>query len=150
MVLFYAQDFKVDQSALSGEADTIPRYPQEKGSQKDMFDSPQIVFSGTIVISGTICCDGVGEAYAIVARTGDKTVIGQINHAAKLEHRKRSPLSIEITNFCRIISIVALSTAFLLLFVAFGRTGRISSALVFSIGILISWIPQGLPLVVTM
>lgn len=76
--------------------------------------------------------------------------MSQINLVASSEKRKRSPLSVEIRTFCRRISVIAVIISAIFFFVALVRGRNFNYAVTFAIGILLAWIPQGLPLTVTM
>lgn len=85
--IFSATDLKVDNSPLTGESD-----PQERGphnTQKNVFEAENIIFNGTLAVSG--------EGYGIVVRTGDSTVLGQIAGLTAGETKMDSPLSQEVT-----------------------------------------------------
>lgn len=86
LLIFSASDLKVDNSPLTGESD-----PQERGphnSQKNVFEAENIIFNGTLAVSG--------EGYGIVVRTGDGTVLGQIAGLTAGEAKMDSPLSQEV------------------------------------------------------
>ncbi|KAI9208928.1 uncharacterized protein BJ171DRAFT_595368 [Polychytrium aggregatum] len=141
-VLFWASDFRVDNSSITGESDPQERLSTVSEAGTLPLDAVNLVFSGTVVISG--------EAYGIVIRTGDQTVIGQIAGLTKIGKKRKSPLTDEIQRFCKMISVLASMTA-IVFFVACLAQGRsFDYALQFAIGILVAWIPQGLPVTVTM
>jgi sodium/potassium-transporting ATPase subunit alpha len=77
-------------------------------------------------------------------------VIGQIAKLSKAEKKKRSPLSSEISRFCRTISTLATSTAFFFFILSVSRGFGFNAAFQFCVGMLVAWIPQGLPVTVTM
>lgn len=86
LYIFSASDLKVDNSPLTGESD-----PQERGphnTQKNVFEAENIIFNGTLAVSG--------EGYGIVVRTGDGTVLGQIAGLTAGEAKMDSPLSQEV------------------------------------------------------
>lgn len=89
LFIFSASDLKVDNSPLTGESD-----PQERGgtnTQKNVFEAENIIFNGTLVVSG--------EGYGIVVRTGDGTVLGQIAGLTAGEAKAESPLSQEVSKY---------------------------------------------------
>lgn len=82
ILVFAASDCKVDNSSLTGESE-----PQERVKDNDMqnpLEATNLMFNSTLVVSG--------EAYGIVIRTGDHTVLGQIAHltAGEESARRRS------------------------------------------------------------
>ncbi|KAJ2579165.1 hypothetical protein GGH95_003246, partial [Coemansia sp. RSA 1836] len=99
--VFSASDLKVDNSSLTGESE-----PQERGagnSMRSALEATNLAFNGTLAVSG--------EAYAVVVRTGDSTVLGQIAGLTAGEEKAQSPLNREIAIFVRIIASVAIFTA---------------------------------------
>ncbi|KAJ2993982.1 hypothetical protein HDV02_001917 [Globomyces sp. JEL0801] len=55
-----------------------------------------MLFNGTLAVNG--------EAYGVVIRTGDNTVIGQIAFMTSSEDRRPSPMSAEIENYVTLIA----------------------------------------------
>ncbi|EGF81882.1 hypothetical protein BATDEDRAFT_9944, partial [Batrachochytrium dendrobatidis JAM81] len=143
-ILFYSTDMQVDISSLTGESEPLSRTPKLEGCPEgtDPLDAPQILFSTDLIVSG--------EGYALVVQTGKHSIIGKISRLTQLDKPRKSPLSIEIRRFCKTISILAGITAVLFFFVALLRGRNFTYAATFSIGILLAWVPQGLPLTVTM
>ncbi|KAJ3128393.1 hypothetical protein HK100_009205 [Physocladia obscura] len=135
-----ATDFKVDNSSLTGEAE-----PQERGphnSMQNQLEATNLAFNSTLAVNG--------EAYGIVIRCGDNTVLGQIAGLTQSEHKSKSPMTTEINNFVATIGTVAILSAIIFFIIAQVNTGKISFALNFAIGVLVAWVPEGLPATVTM
>ncbi|KAL1916323.1 uncharacterized protein VTP21DRAFT_5940 [Calcarisporiella thermophila] len=140
ILIFSCNEMKVDNSSLTGESEPQSRSPQN--SHKNPLEAANLAFNGTLVVNG--------EGYGIVVRTGDNTVLGQIAGLTAGEEKRRSPLGEEIDNFVKFISLLAVVTA--LIFFGIGyrvNNGNISLTLSFAIGILVAWVPQGLPATVT-
>lgn len=141
ILLFSASDCKVDNSSLTGESE-----PQERTKDNYMsnpMEATNIMFNSTLLISG--------EAYGIVIRTGDSTVIGEIAFLTAGETKKMSPLAHEINNFVKIIATIAMLTALIFFGIAFPvNNNNASLAINFAIGIFVAWVPEGLPATVTM
>ena len=140
-LVFSASDCKVDNSSLTGESE-----PQERTKDNDMrnpLEASNLMFNSTLVISG--------EAYGIVIRTGDSTVLGQIAYLTAGEEKMNSPLSREINNFVKLIATIAILTALIFFGIAFPvNNNNTSLAINFAIGIFVAWVPEGLPATVTM
>ncbi|KNC97081.1 HAD ATPase, P-type, family IC [Spizellomyces punctatus DAOM BR117] len=140
LYIFSANELKVDNSSLTGEAD-----PQERGPRnryQNPLEATNLVFNGTLVVNG--------EGYGVVVRTGDNTVIGQIASLTANEERGKSPLTTEIDLFVKLIASVAAVVA--IIFFILGLTAKglnISQALNFAIGTFVSFVPEGLPATVT-
>jgi sodium/potassium-transporting ATPase subunit alpha len=141
VLVYSASDCKVDNSSLTGESE-----PQERSKDNDMqnpLEASNLMFNSTLVVSG--------EAYGIVVRTGDHTIIGQIANLTAGEEKGQSPLSREINDFVKIIAAIAIVTALVFFGIAFPvNNNNISLALNFAIGIFVAWVPEGLPATVTM
>ena len=141
LMVFSANDCKVDNSSLTGESE-----PQERVRDNDMenpLEATNLIFNSTLVVSG--------EAYGVVIRTGDGTVLGQIAHLTAGEAKTKSPLATEIANFVKIIATIAIVTGLVFFGIAFPvNDNNVSLALNFAIGIFVAWVPEGLPATVTM
>jgi sodium/potassium-transporting ATPase subunit alpha len=141
LLVFSASDCKVDNSSLTGESE-----PQERTKDNDMhnpLEATNLMFNSTLVISG--------EAYGIVIRTGDGTVLGQIAYLTAGEEKLQSPLAHEIDNFVKLIATIAIVTALIFFGIAFPvNNNNASLAINFAIGIFVAWVPEGLAATVTM
>jgi sodium/potassium-transporting ATPase subunit alpha len=143
-ILGNASDMRVDGSNLTGETEPIVRKPKLEGDDDGTaaIDSPHVLFSSDVIVSG--------EGYAIVVHTGKHSILGRLSNLNKRIKPKKSTLSQEIRRFCKNISTLALLTSFIFFFVALARGRNFTYAATFGIGIVIAWVPQGLPLTVTM
>ncbi|TPX63790.1 hypothetical protein SpCBS45565_g06340 [Spizellomyces sp. 'palustris'] len=140
LYIFSANELKVDNSSLTGEADPQERVPRNR--HQNPLEATNLVFNGTLVVNG--------EGYGVVVRTGDNTVIGQIASLTANEERGKSPLTTEIDLFVKLIASVAAVVA--VIFFILGLTAKgltISQALNFAIGTFVSFVPEGLPATVT-
>ncbi|KAI3658585.1 hypothetical protein MP638_006256 [Amoeboaphelidium occidentale] len=147
--VFWSSEFKVDNSSLTGESD-----PQERGpanEHKNPLEATNLAFNGSLIVNG--------EAYGIVIKTGDKTVLGQIANMASSEEKRVSPLTVEIEHFVKVISGVAMVFAFTFFGVGWSRISSslgtndvtliLSRDFQFAIGMFVSFVPEGLPATVT-
>lgn len=141
LMVFSASDCKVDNSSLTGESE-----PQDRTKENDMgnpLEASNLMFNSTLCVSG--------EAYGIVIRTGDTTVLGQIAYLTAGEEKMQSPLSREIANFVKLIATIAIITALIFFGICFPVNGNnVSLAINFAVGIFVAWVPEGLPATVTM
>lgn len=137
------ENFLVDESVLSGES-----VPVQKSivallkETKEIFESKNILFAGTSIISG--------EAEGVVIGTGKKTVLGEITKLVSGITRE-SVYEKELIRFSRIILRIVVTTivfVFLANLIIKG-TSNFSDFLIFSIALIVSIIPEALPLVVT-
>ncbi|KAJ7221560.1 aminophospholipid-transporting P-type ATPase [Mycena pura] len=144
LVLFAATDLKVDNSSLTGESEPQERFPLANGSDVRPVEAQNLAFNSTLIING--------EAWGVVVRTGDHTFIGQIASLTGGESGNESPLAKEIGMFVIKISIIAI--LFAVVFFAVGIStvykGKASATVTFAVSILVAFVPEGLPSVVTL
>ncbi len=138
--LIECHDLKVDHSMLTGESEPQLRSLQQ--TSEVMLNSRNMVFSGTLVNSGS--------GRMVVVRTGDATEIGKI---AKLTHsvpQHDSKIKQELNDFVKIISGIAIGLG--VIFFGIGHIIGITfwESLVFSIGIIVANVPEGLLPTVTL
>lgn len=130
---------KVDNSSLTGEAEPQERVP--KNIMENPLEATNLAFSGTLAVNG--------EAYGVVVRTGDHTVLGQIANLTSSESKRTSPLTEEIDFFVKIIAVIAIICALIFFGVGMARFPNISYNLNFAIGVFVSFVPEGLPVTMT-
>jgi len=138
--LIKSNELKVDQSSLTGESEPILLDVEDR--QKNLLESRNMVFSGSLVQSG----DGV----VLVCKTAMHTQIGKIVQLTKEADTVQTPIRRELQHFIKIISTIAivLGTLFYIVSVAIGK-GAIGS-LIFAIGIIVANVPEGLLPTVTL
>ncbi|KAH9483613.1 Sodium/potassium-transporting ATPase subunit alpha-4 [Psilocybe cubensis] len=144
LVLFSGTDLKVDNSSLTGESEPQERFALPHGSKKRAVEADNLVFNSTLIVNG--------EGWGTVVRTGDHTFIGQIASLTGGESGNESPLAVEIARFVVIVSCIAI--LFAIIFFAVGITtvyrGHASQTVTFAVSILVAFVPEGLPSVVTL
>lgn len=138
--LIEANRLMVNNAPLTGESESRPR--SREPFDGDSIESPNMVFAGTLVVSGS----GKAVAYA----TGMSTEFGKIAHLTSAIEPELSPLQKEILKVTKIIALIALTTG--IFFFAVGMfTGRsFWHNLIFAIGITIANVPEGLLPTVTL
>ncbi len=138
--LLEASHFKVDLASLTGESE--PQLLDPDRSHANVLESPNMVFSGTLVQNG--------EARVLVCKTGMQTQIGGIVALTSATESVETPIHRELKHFIKIISAIAifLGVTFFVVSVAIGN-GTISS-LIFAIGIIVANVPEGLLPTVTL
>ncbi|KAJ7577471.1 aminophospholipid-transporting P-type ATPase [Mycena floridula] len=146
LVIFAATDLKVDNSSLTGESEPQERLPLPNGSSDRPVEAENLAFNSTLVVNG--------DAWGVVVRTGDNTLIGQVANLTSGEDGNEAPLAVEIGQFVVMISIIAVIFAIIFFVVGIttvyhGKSGA-SSTLTFAVSILVAFVPEGLPSVVTL
>ncbi|MFA7714865.1 MAG: HAD-IC family P-type ATPase, partial [Candidatus Paceibacterota bacterium] len=138
------ENFLIDESVLSGESVPLQKNRETiANGAKEIFEAKNIAFAGTSVISG--------KAKGAVVATGKDTVFGEITKLVSTSSRE-SAYEKNLFHFSNIILRIVVSTILLVfladLFINSGRT-NFSEFLVFSIALIVSILPEALPLVVT-
>jgi len=139
ILILYADDMKVDNSALTGEPDALSR--SNKVSHEDAWETKNIAFYGTFCVQGK--CKG------LVVRTGDETAVGQIAKAVTSEERPPTTMEIEIEHFIHLVSAVAISIGVVFFIIAVATNYTFVEAIIFMIGIIVANVPEGLLATVT-
>ncbi|TCD67985.1 hypothetical protein EIP91_011654 [Steccherinum ochraceum] len=144
LVVFAATDLKIDNSSLTGESEPQERFPKPHGTPARPVEAENLLFNSTLVVNG--------EGWGVVVRTGDHTLIGQIASLTGGESGNASPLSVEIGRFVMMVSTIAI--VFAVVFFVVGITtaykGQGSNTVTFAVSILVAFVPEGLPSVVTL
>jgi len=130
----------VNNAPLTGESDAKMRAGDP--SDTEYLESPNIVFAGTMVASGS--------GKAVVFSTGMSTEFGKIAHLTSAIDPGLSPLQKEIVKVTRIVAVIAVTTG-----VAFFGIGSLMGRgfwqnFLFAVGILIANVPEGLLPTVTL
>jgi len=130
----------VNNSLLTGESDS--KQLTDAPSEGEMLESENLVFAGTLVVSGS----GMVVVYA----TGMATEFGKIAQITGKVVEEVSPLHVEITRVSRIVAIIAVSGG--ACFFLIGGLAGIGfwNNFIFAIGIIIATVPEGLLPTVTL
>ncbi|MBI4681612.1 MAG: cation-transporting P-type ATPase [Nitrospirae bacterium] len=130
----------VNNAPLTGESESRPR--SHETFNGEFLESPNIVFAGTHIISGS------GRAVAFA--TGMATEFGKIAHLTGGVHERLSPLQKEIARVTKIVAVIALTTGlfFFTLGLFVGRS--FWHNFIFAVGIIIANVPEGLLPTVTL
>jgi Mg2+-importing ATPase len=138
-----AENLIVDESVLSGESIPLPKFSKPLTEKtQEIFEAKNTVFAGTSVISG--------ESEGIVVATGKNTAIGEI---AKLtaETTKESAYEKSILHLSRMILRIVIATGAIVFAANIIIKGKANFLLFlsFSIALVVSIIPEALPVVMT-
>ena len=131
---------KVDHSALTGESE--PQLRTTKATHNNMMKSRNMLFSGTLIQSGT--------GKAVVIATGDNTKMGSLAKITENVKPESSKIKKELHHFIRIISTIALFLGVLFFGLGFLIGNKFMTNLVFAIGIIVANVPEGLLPTVTL
>ncbi|HIJ86772.1 MAG TPA: cation-transporting P-type ATPase [Desulfuromonadales bacterium] len=130
----------VNNAPLTGESDS--RMLTDAPCETELLDSSNLVFAGTLVVSGS--------GQAVVYASGMATEFGKIARITGTVEQEVSPLHLEITRVSRIVAIIAVAcgAGFFLVGVLVGR--GFWDNFLFAIGIIIATVPEGLLPTVTL
>ncbi|MCL2819109.1 MAG: HAD-IC family P-type ATPase, partial [Actinomycetia bacterium] len=132
-----------DESALTGESE-----PVEKNVSAELEgtvlagDQLNMVFFGTVITAG--------NGLAVVVATGMDTQMGHIAQFLKTGKRAKTPLQKRLDGLGRLISWVAIVSAFFLFALGLGRGMQVSDMLMVAIALAVAAVPEMLALIVTL
>ncbi|TAN43316.1 MAG: cation-transporting P-type ATPase [Nitrospirae bacterium] len=130
----------VNNAPLTGESAPVPLSSKACGGE--IFDSSNIVFAGTNVLSGS--------AKAVVFATGMRTEFGRIAQLTESVEAGLSPLQKEIIKATRVIAAIAISIG-ISFFVVGQFIGRgFWENFIFAVGVIVALVPEGMLPTVTL
>lgn len=142
--LINTNDFQVNQSTLTGESNPI-RKTHDPVLREGLshFEIPNLIFAGTSAASGT--------AKAVVVSTGMETEFGKIANLTQTMKEEQSPLQKELDKLTKQVTFMAtaIGVAFFIVAVFFVKE-PIASSFIFSLGMIVAFIPEGLLPTVTL
>lgn len=139
MIVLESNGIKVDNSSLTGESE-----PQKRTNVK----TDDLPFrTRNVVFFSTNCTEGVGCGVAV--RTGDSTAIGQIAQFTTQGEKPDTLMKAEIRGFVHIISSIAIGLGVIFFILAVVTGYRVLDAAIFTIGIIVANVPEGLLATVT-
>jgi len=111
-------------------------------SPGEYLESPNLVFAGTLVVSGS--------GLAVALATGMATEFGKIAHLTSAVEPALSPLQREIVRVTRIVAVIAVTLGLLFFTLGFIIGRGFWHNFLFAIGIIIANVPEGLLPTVTL
>lgn len=142
--LVEAHELRVDQSALTGESRPVRRSSEAlPPAERSPADRLNEVFAGTMVTSG--------RGKAVVSATGMATEFGAIADLTQGLTRELSPLQRELATLSRVVGAIAIVVGLLFFLVAQLLTDLpLGRGLVFALGMIVAFVPEGLLPTVTL
>lgn len=149
MRLIHQKNLQVEEAALTGES--VPSQKSVDAVNKDAVigDRKCMVFSGTLVVSGT--------ATAVVVATGMNTELGKISDMLSETIDLETPLTKKLAIIGKYLTISIVAITIIIMFIGtFRAMGQgvllftaLKESLIFAIALAVGAIPEGLPAVVT-
>ncbi|OPY90864.1 MAG: Calcium-transporting ATPase 1 [Syntrophus sp. PtaU1.Bin208] len=131
---------KVNNASLTGESEASLR--NSLPVQGELLESPNIVFAGTTVTSGS--------GKALVFATGMGTEFGRIAHLTSTVQPDLSPLQKEIVKATRLVATIAALVGIFFFALGFAIGRDFWNNFIFAIGITVALIPEGMLPTVTL
>lgn len=138
--LIEASVLKVNNASLTGESEASLR--NHLPSQGEILESPNIVFAGTTVTSGS--------GKALVFATGMGTEFGRIAHLTSAVEPELSPLEKEIVKATRLVAAISAIVGIFFFGLGFLIGRNFWDNFIFAIGITVALIPEGMLPTVTL
>eukprot|EP00271_Cylindrocystis_brebissonii_P021535 TRINITY_DN7756_c0_g1_i2.p1 TRINITY_DN7756_c0_g1~~TRINITY_DN7756_c0_g1_i2.p1 ORF type:complete len:1167 (+),score=247.04 TRINITY_DN7756_c0_g1_i2:363-3863(+) len=141
-----ADDFRVDNSSLTGEAEPVERSPELQLNAAgepitQTLEASNLAFYTTIVASG--------HARGVIIACGDNTVMGQIAGLALETSTLQTPIAREIDHFVTQIATGATCMGVLFGILSLAIGNHWLETVVFAIGVIVANVPEGLMATVT-
>ncbi len=136
-VIIEAAQLLLDESILTGESEPVSR--AEPG---DTVEKNNLARSGATVLKGNAC--------VLVTQTGRSTSLGSISALSQAVERDLTPMQLELQNFVRKITCLALGIGLLFFLVGIAIGNTFWTNLIFAIGIIVANVPEGLLPTVTL
>ncbi|MFJ9865709.1 cation-translocating P-type ATPase [Streptomyces sp. NPDC101165] len=134
--LVEAQEVAVNNAALTGESDAVARVA-DPVPQGPLLEARNCVFMGTDAVAGT--------GKAVVFATGAATEFGRIFRLTAAAPRQKTPLQQQVAAMARRVAGVALATGAILFAVRVPSGQPFVDTFVFSLGVMVALVPEGLP-----
>jgi calcium-translocating P-type ATPase len=139
--LLEAFSVRVNTATVTGEARPVSRDARSEGGE-DLLQSRNVLLAGTSMTGG--------EAKAMVFSTGMHTTFGQIARLTQATVDVPSPLQKEIVRLSRLIAALALVIGTIVFVIGQFVGLTLSAAVVFTIGVIVANVPEGLLPTVTL
>ncbi len=139
--LIEAAQLQVAEAALTGESVPVSKSVQAVPESATLADRHCMVYSGTHITAG--------RARAVVCAIGAHTQVGRIAGLTEGALEPKTPLEQRIERFGRALVVAALGLFVLVLLLGLWRELPLSAVLMVAISQMVSMVPEGLPVAMT-
>ncbi|WEN43360.1 putative cation-transporting ATPase F [Thauera sp. GDN1] len=140
--LIEATSLRIEESALTGESVPADKGTDAVAADAGVGDRSGMAFSGTLVAAGR----GIG----VVVATGGDTELGRINRLIAEVQTLQTPLTRQMAQFSKLLSVAIVALALLMLAVGLKvHDFPLAEVFLAAIGFAVAAIPEGLPAILT-
>ncbi len=129
-----------DEAMLTGESEPIAKDAKAIAGIKKVYEQRNMVFSGSFVLTGT--------GRFVVTATGNDTEYGRIASLASSVN-EASPITVKINKLVIQVAVVVVALAAMVLVVQLIDGIELLSALKFTLAMVVSAVPEGLPIAIS-
>jgi Ca2+-transporting ATPase len=129
-----------NESMLTGESEPVEKNASKLSGERKVYEQRNMVFSGSFLITGS--------GKMLVVATGNDTEYGRIASLAS-SAESLSPVQEKINKLVAKIAIVVVSLAAIVLILSLIRGEPLLEALKFTLAMIVSAVPEGLPLAIS-
>jgi Ca2+-transporting ATPase len=140
-ILIFAEELKVDESILTGESESVSKISSDNYDNKSIIDNPHAVFFGSTVT--------LGQGHILVTHVGNKTQFGMIVQKISTIDTQL-PIHKNIKQLSFGIFVFVLAMTLFVLVVGLTRMYSWVEISKVSIALLVSAIPESLPVMITL
>jgi magnesium-transporting ATPase (P-type) len=142
--IFEEAELHVDQSTLTGESLHVRKSSETITARSAAhLETPNIVFAGTNVVSGT--------GRAVIFATGMATEFGKIAGFTQRLGDELSPLQKEMHRVTKLVTVIAVSVGCVFFLLAMTLAGvDLAESFIFGMGMVVAFVPEGLLPTVTL
>ncbi|MDP2134252.1 MAG: HAD-IC family P-type ATPase [Sulfuritalea sp.] len=140
--LIETTNLRIEESTLTGESVSADKNSDAVEAEAGVGDRFCMAFSGTMVAAGR----GIG----VVTATGPNTELGRINRMIAEVQTLQTPLTLQMAQFSKALSVIIVALALLMLVIGFTlHDFPLAELFLAAIGFSVAAIPEGLPAVLT-
>ena len=140
--LLDSNNLRIEESALTGESVPADKNTQAAAADTSLGDRSGMAYSGTLVAAGR----GLG----VVCATGADTELGRINRLIANVETLQTPLTRQMADFSKILSVVIVGLAALMFLMGYLlHDTAYGDLFLAAIGFAVAAIPEGLPAILT-
>lgn len=136
-----SDNLRIEEAILTGESLPITKVTEQLGGRLEVYDQKNMLFKDTLVHGG--------EGIMLVTATGNQTQIGHISQLVQTADLERSPIQRKIDDITKKLVIAVACVVVVVFVLALLRGITAADALRFSLAMVVSAVPEGLPVALT-